>query len=156
MLHGPTDGGPSQTSPPVLIGCEGERRFLIPPCSATQPSLLTPADGATGVSPTPLMSWDYQYGDYCEEGIGLAIFTIYYGTDPGNLNQSFSTLDSDQGNLPMLEPYTQYFWRVRVWDDWAYYSGSMINFSETRSFTTAGTVPVERRTWGAVKSIYKD
>ena len=156
LLNGPITTGPSQTSPPVLIGCDDLRRFLIPPCSATSPLPLTPADGATGVSLTPFMSWDYQYGDYCQEGIGLAIFTIYYGIDPGNLDQTFSTLDSNQGTLPTLEPNIQYFWRVRVWDDWAYYSGSMINFSETRSFTTAGTVPIERTTWGTVKALYQN
>ncbi len=156
LLNGPIESGPSQTSPPVLIGCDDERRFLIPPCSAASPSLLTPANGQTGVSPTPFLSWDYQYIDYCQEGIGLAIFTIYYGTDPDNLDQSLCTLDTPQWTLPMLDFNTQYFWRIKVWDDWAYYAGSMINFSEIRSFTTAETVPVERTTWGVVKAFYQD
>lgn len=156
LLNGPVTAGPEQTSPPVLIGCDDVRRYLIPPCSASQPQLLTPADGATGVSLTPFMSWDYEYGDYCEEGIGLAIFTIHYGVDPGNLDHSYLALDAHQGTLPMLEPETQYFWRVRVLDDWAYYSGAIINYSVIRSFTTAGAIPIERTTWGAVKALYQD
>jgi len=156
LLNGPRQSSPSQSSPPVLIGCDDERRYLIPPCSAMSPVLLTPAAGETGVSPTPLLSWDYQYTDYCQEGIGLAIFTIYYGTDPNNLDQSLGTLDTHQWTLPMLQFNTQYFWQVKVWDDWGYYTGSMINFSEIRSFTTGGTIPVEHTTWGAVKAFYKN
>jgi hypothetical protein len=155
MLNGPSTTGAGQDSPPVLIGCDNQPRFLIPPCSASSPSLLTPPDGATAVSRTPFMSWGYSYGDYCQEGIGLAIFTILYGTAPENLDQRFGTLDSDQGTLPTLEPNTQYFWRVRVWDDWGYYAGSMINYSDIRSFTTGEVVPVERTTWGAVKALYR-
>jgi hypothetical protein len=155
LLHGPVTAGSAQDSPPVLIGCDGERRYLIPPCSAVSPSLLTPADGATGVSPTPFMSWDYPLGDYCQEGIGLYLFTINYGTDPTALDQQAVPMDATEWTLPMLEPLTQYFWRVKVWDDFAYYSGTMINFSETHSFTTAGPVPVENTTWGAVKSLYQ-
>lgn len=156
LLNGPNSTGGPQDSPPVLIGCDDQRRFLIPPCSATFPSLLTPADGAIEVPLEPFMSWDYSYGDYCQEGIGLAIFTILYGTDPDNLDQSFGTLDAHHGILPPLDSYTEYFWRVRVVDDWAYYTGSMVNFSETRSFTTMGTVPVETTTWGAVKALFED
>jgi hypothetical protein len=154
LLNGPSSGA-GQDSPPVLIGCDDQPRFLIPPCSASNPLLLTPPDSALGVSLTPFMSWDYDYGDYCQEGLGLAIFTILYGTDPDNLDQSFCTLDTPWGTLPTLEPDTQYFWRVRVWDDWGYYSGSMVNFSETRSFTTRGDVPVGRTTWGEVKALYQ-
>lgn len=155
LLHGPVVIGPGQDSPPVLIGCGGERRFLIPPCSATSPSLLTPADGAI-VSTTPDLSWSYQYGDYCQEGIGVAAFTILYGTDADNLDQSFEALDSQQATLPALDPYTQYYWRVRVDDDFAYYSGSMVNFSATRSFTTGGPVAIRTSTWGGVKTLYRE
>jgi hypothetical protein len=155
LLNGPSTTGAGQDSPPVLIGCDDQPRFLIPPCSASSPLLLTPPDGAIDVSPTPFMSWSYDYGDYCQEGIGLATFTILYGTDPENLDQSLSTLDNRGGTLPTLQPGTQYFWRVRVLDDWAYYSGSMVNFSETRDFTTAGAVPTARTTWGEVKALYR-
>ncbi|NIO29877.1 MAG: hypothetical protein GTO29_15135 [Candidatus Latescibacteria bacterium] len=156
LLNGPIITPPTPDSPPILIGCDDQPRFLIPPCSATSPSLLTPTDGATDVSLTPFMSWNYAFGDYCQEGIGLPIFTIFYGTDPKNLDQSAGTLDSNQWTLPLLEPYTQYFWRVRILDDWAWYTGSMVNFSEIRNFTTGGTVPVERITWGAVKAFYQE
>lgn len=155
LLNGPSTGA-GQDGPPVLIGCDDQPRFLIPPCSAMSPPLLTPPDGATGVSLTPFMSWDYDFVDYCKEGIGLPIFTILYGTDPDNLDQSLVTLDTPQWTLPMLLPETQYFWRVRIWDDWGYYSGSMVNYSDIRDFTTAGAIPVERRTWGAVKTLYQD
>jgi hypothetical protein len=155
LLNGPSSSGAGQDSPPVLIGCDDQPRFLIPPCSASSPLLLTPAAGETGVSVTPYISWDYSFGDYCQEGLGLPIFTILYGIDPENLDQSLGTLDTPGGTLPTLEEYTQYFWRVRVWDDWGYYSGSMVNFSEIRNFTTGEAVAAERTTWGEVKSFYK-
>ena len=157
LLRGPITGPqPDQESPPVLIGCDNEPRYLIPPCSASSPALLTPPNGAT-VTRTPFLSWDYDYGSYCQEGIGLAVFTIQYGTDPANLNQILETLDSDSpsATLPVLLPNTQYFWRIRVWDEFAIYTGTKFNFSETRSFTTNDVVATRPATWGHVKTMYR-
>jgi hypothetical protein len=155
LINGPVVIGPSQDGPPILIGCDDTPRFLIPPCSATSPSLLTPANGAT-TPLAPFMSWNYVLGDYCQGGIGLSIFQIQYGTDPANLDQVLGTLDNTQAPLPELVPNTQYFWRVRVLDDFAWYTGSMVNFSDTWSFMTEGPVPTERTTWGAVKALYEE
>lgn len=90
-----------------------------------------------------------------EEGIGVAAFTIEYGTDPSNLDQSLATLDNPFGMLPALVPETQYYWRVKVQDEFGAYTGTMTNFSEIRTFTTEGALPVEESTWGAVKALYQ-
>jgi hypothetical protein len=154
LLHGPIPVGPSEDTPPVLIGCDDTPRFLIPPCSANSPSLLSPANGAT-TSVAPLLSWDYAYGNYCEGGIGLSVFTIEYGTDSSNLDQEAEALDNHQWMLPSLVPETQYYWRVKVQDEFGVYTGTMTNYSEVRSFTTDSAVPVESSTWGAVKALYQ-
>lgn len=156
LLNGPKVIGPSQDSPPVLIGCDDAPRYLIPPCSASEPQLLTPTDGEP-VSTSPFMSWGYNlYGDFCLEGIGVPVFTVFYGTDPGNLDQSASWLESNQGTLTGLSPQTQYFWQVRIVDEFAWYTGSMVNYSAIQSFTTDAPVPVEQATWGAVKALYRE
>lgn len=155
LLNGPITIGPSQDSPPVLVGCDDTPRFLVPPCSANSPSLLTPPDGAT-TSLTPFMSWNYAFGDYCQEGIGLPIFTIFYGTNPSNLDQTLTTLETNEGTLPTLAPNTQYYWRVRIVDDFGWYTGSMVNFSPMWSFTTESTVQAEYTTWGAVKALFDE
>lgn len=154
LLHGPNAVHGAETTPPVLVGCDDTPRYLVPPCSTGQPSLMTPADGAT-TSVTPFMSWNHSFGDYCAETIGLPIFLVEYGTDPANLDQTYSANETPQLTLPTLAPETQYFWRVSVRDFYAVYAGTINNVSEMRSFTTASLVPVEAIKWSTVKVLYR-
>ena len=152
LMQGPQAGG--ETTPPILIGCDDTPRYVIPPCSTGEPMLTTPPDGAT-TSVTPLMSWTHSIGDYCAGLIGLTIFTVHYGTDPANLDQTYSANETPQLTLPTLAPGTQYFWQVSVWDDYAAYTGTRNNVSEIRSFTTNAAVSVEALRWSAVKVRYR-
>ena len=107
------------------------------------------------MSSTPQLSWDYRFGEYCEEGIGVPAFTILYGTDPNHLDRSFEALDSHDATLPNLDPATQYYWQVRVDDHFASYSGTMVNFSPVRGFTTGAPTSIHPSTWGRVKTLYR-
>jgi hypothetical protein len=84
------------------------------------------------------------------------VFTVSYGTDATNLDHTLEALDSHSATLPTLQPHTQYFWQVGVRDDFAIYSGTMVNFSTVRSFTTSGQVATQASTWGRVKMLYRD
>jgi hypothetical protein len=86
----------------------------------------------------------------------VAAFTVLYGTDADHLDQPFEALDTRQATLPALDPHTQYYWRVRVDDGFASYSGTMVNFSPIRSFTTGPPLSIQPSTWGRVKSLYRE
>lgn len=154
-FHGPHPGGVSEESPPMLIGCDDQPRYLIPPCSTGAPGLVAPADGAAA-SQTPTLSWSHAIGSYCEGGLGVPTFELYYGTSATNLNHKLSLGEQYSTTLPLLSPGTQYYWRVMVSDGVVYYTGSQANVSEIRSFTTSGPVATQPATWGMIKSMYRD
>ena len=143
---------------PSLVGCDDVRRDIAPPCSAGPPDLLTPPDSATSVPLSPLLSWNWDLGaqQYCFEGLGVPVFSIEYGTDPEDLSQRIGVLENHDWTLDSLQPDTRYFWRVKIDDSFWVYAGTDFNYSEIRTFTTEGPVPVKPVTWGELKTYLKN
>jgi hypothetical protein len=99
---------------------------VVPPV----PTLASPADGATGVSVTPALSWN--------ASSGAASYTVQVST----VSDFTSTVINQSGitqttyNASGLSNNTQYFWRVNASN-----TGGTSAFSSSRSFTTIVSVP---------------
>jgi phosphodiesterase/alkaline phosphatase D-like protein len=100
---------------------------VVSPPSA--PTLASPADGATGVSVTPTLSWN--------ASSGATSYTVQVSTvaDFSSLTLD-STLTTTSVNLIGLSNNTQYYWRVSATN-----SGGTSAFSTSRSFTTVVSAP---------------
>lgn len=100
-----------------------------PPPAPAAPSLSSPANGATGVSITPTMSW--------AASATAASYRIQIATDAG-----FSAVIYDISNLtglstvPTLLNSTLYYWHVSASN-----AGGTSAYSGTRTFTTIAAVP---------------
>jgi len=77
-----------------------------------EPNTPSPADGSTDVSLNTDLSW--QGGDP-DSGDNVT-YNVYFGTtsSPPIVSQNQSTLLFDPG---ALNPYTNYYWRIKAWDD---------------------------------------
>jgi len=102
-----------------------------------------PADGATLV---PLDVQPYWQGGIDCNCLGLVCYRFWFGQDP-EPPLVFSGCDEPFPDLN-LQPLTQYYWRVQVWN-----CGS--GTSPVWSFTTGTTVAVHATTWGKIKQIYR-
>ena len=93
--------------------------------SVLAPTPLTPANGATGVSLSPTLTW--------AQSSGATGYIVYYGTSLNNLTQAaLSGLSSTSYALGPLLPGTTYYWEVVA-------TNSLGNSSSSAmSFTTAG------------------
>ena len=119
------------------------------------PTNLVPADGAADVSLMPTLSWTWEAPVGCPEGIGITVFTVFLGTDPENLSAVGPCCNEGwPETVGPLQPYTQYFWKVRVVDEFWDCPGTHEAFSVIQSFTTAAAVPSVPTTWGRVKHLY--
>jgi len=125
------------------------------PCGVRPPDNLQPADGAVGVSLNPALLWSWEEPTGCPEGIGLTFFTVYMGTDPGNLTEAGWVESDTTLAVGPLQSGTTYYWRVSVFDDFWNCPGDRTVYSAVQSFTTTGPVPVEQTTWGRIKSLYR-
>jgi subtilisin-like proprotein convertase family protein len=100
-------------------------------CSANiqPPALLSPADGATGISVLPTLDW---------ADVNRTNYSLEIATDIGftNIVSSINGLTVSNAALSVpLNANTQYFWRVRT-NNLCLDPG---NFSDPFSFTTNGT-----------------
>ena len=147
-----------RTSFPIVVGCDDVERSSDPICSAAQPTLLSPVDGALNVSLTPTLTCRGSVGDFCIEGIGVYNFSLYVGTSPETLASVETWLpESTQWQLPNpLLPETTYYWRVKFTDDYWNYSGTNVRFSPIHSFTTGTPVAVEGISWSTFKRVYQE
>lgn len=80
------------------------------------PAQAVPADGATGVSRTPRLSWSGGDSD------GQADYAVEVGTDPANMvfRQGYGSSNAANLSTQMnwsLSPSTIYYWRVRSRDN---------------------------------------
>ena len=125
------------------------------PCGVKPPDNLLPAEGAAGVGLNPTVSWSWEEPTGCLEGVGYTQFTVYLGTDPGNLTQAGFVLTDTQVTVGPLQPFTLYYWQVKVVDEFWNCPGSNVAYSAVQSFTTEGVVPADQSTWGRIKSLYR-
>lgn len=122
-------------------GCEG---YSPPP---RDPS---PADGATDVSVS--LSWPGYQVDGAHSACPLPLcytdtYELYFGTEPDPpLVYTYMCCNPTVGPL---QPETTYYWRVVV------INCGFFAESPVWSFTTENTTPVESKTWGAVKALYR-
>jgi RHS repeat-associated protein len=90
--------------------------------------MLTPANGATGVSVTPTLSW--------AESVGAESYDVYYGTtSPGTLQANVTEL-----NYAITAPLandTAYYWQIVAKNA----GGETLSTQGPRSFTTAPVLP---------------
>src|SRR5690606_34807138 len=80
--------------------------FVVTAGAPSAPTLVSPADGATGVGTAPTLSWN--------AAAGAASYTLEVATDAGftNIVVSQSGLATTSFAVPGLSPATTYFWRV--------------------------------------------
>lgn len=120
------------------------------------PTNLVPADGTQNVALMPSLSWSWEPPTGCPEGIGIVVFTVYLGTDPQSLSPV--GLCCNEGwpeAVGPLDPGIQYYWQVKVVDEFHDCPGSHEAVSAIQSFTTTATIPVGRPDWGRVKQLYR-
>ena len=94
--------------------------------------LLSPGDGQTGASTSPILAWGAANG-------GPADYRVEVATDATFSTTVFSRTLSNQTSVtvePVLAPLTTFYWRVRA--DNACGTGE---WSQVRSFTTGVTFP---------------
>lgn len=114
---------------------------------------LYPPDGATDVPLDVTLSWtlnDY-YDDPPTSGCSIKIGTERCGTSDKIVIPCVA--NSFAPNF--LQPGTTYYWQPGAY---TFPSGCNNGFSAAapvHSFTTAGPLPVESRTWGGVKALYR-
>ena len=100
-------------------------RELVNSSSPPSPTLLAPADGATGVSLTPALSWS--------ASSGATSYDVYFGTSsPPPLVTNTTGTSYAPGTLA---EGTVYFWQVLA------KNGTSSNLSATWSFTTQTVFP---------------
>jgi hypothetical protein len=148
--------GPGGTySDIVSIGCDAVERIVedVAMCTAP-PTNLMPADGATDVSLNPTMTCTWSSPTHCVEGLGLVTFSVYLGTDPGNLEFA-GWQDYNEVVVGPLQPNTTYYWRMRVLDDYWNCPGVEVAWSPILSFTTTESVATEETSWGRLKAGYQ-
>ena len=91
-----------------------------------------PADGESGVSREPVLSW--------ETCLGAVSWDVYFGTDPvfesEDLLANVTEPTLDAGDL---SPLTTYYWRVDPYVDGEILVGPTWSFTTTRSFPTDWT-----------------
>jgi hypothetical protein len=88
------------------------------------PTPISPADGATGVSLTPTLTWSSTGQEIYDIGIGTSL------SAPWMYNTTATSF-----TLSTLSPGTTYFWRVMG------QTGPVITYSATSSFTTLVAAP---------------
>lgn len=125
------------------------------PCGVQPPYALQPADGTTGVSLEPTLSWSWDEPTGCVEGLGITLYTVLMGTDPDSLTDAGWSDTEKSMTVGLLEPSTLYYWQVWVYDDFYNCPGERSRYSVVQSFTTAGPVPIEQTTWGRIKQLYR-
>src|SRR5262249_51389618 len=100
-----------------------------PPPPPAAPTLASPANGATGVSTSPTLTWN--------ASATATSYRVQVATDAG-----FATIVSDQSvggtsaDVTGLAPSTVHFWRVNATN-----AGGTSAWSTVWSFTTAGGSP---------------
>jgi len=97
------------------------------------PILLSPSNGATGISTSPTLSWN--------ASSGATSYTLQYSISsdfPSNPQSATTTVNSISGisqNVSGLSNSTRYYWHVKATN-----SGGTSNYSNAFSFTTSGAV----------------
>lgn len=130
-------------------------RLDYDPCRVPGPAGTLPPDGAVGVQLDPTLTWTWYWNDNCPEGIGIPVFSVYLGTDPGELELAGSGDLAGELSVGPLQAATTYYWNVKVRDEVKQCPGLKEQWSPVYSFTTEGTIPVEPTTWGRIKSLYR-
>ena len=145
---------PKTTSPAVALAIA--LTVSLGRADPNPPANLAPPDGAQEVSLTPTLSWSWEPPVGCPEGIGIVVFTVFLGTDAADLNEvGFCCNEGWPETVGPLEPDTEYFWRVRVVDEFWDCPGSHVAYSVIQSFATTAAVPARRATWGRIRQLYR-
>jgi regulation of enolase protein 1 (concanavalin A-like superfamily) len=114
----------------TLLGALATQNFTTAIAAPNAPSLVSPADAATGVSLTPTMIWT--------KSAGATTYRLQVGTDStfaGGLAVNDSTLTDTVRTTSALAYSTRYFWRAGAKN-----SGGT-SYSVARSFTTRAATP---------------
>jgi len=108
--------------------------LMVPVVIFSQPTLISPADVASGISTSPTLSWSAAAGDT------LYRLQISALNDFSTMVYDDATLTSASNTVTGLVNSTQYYWRVNVKVD-AANGGGTSAFSAFRTFTTWVSTP---------------
>jgi hypothetical protein len=108
-----------------------------------------PADGATDVPVSfEWPGYEIDGAHFCPIGMCYdEMYELHFGADPDP--PLVWTYMKPRPVLGPLEPETTYYWRIVV-TNCGFFAESPVY-----RFTTGNTTPVESRTWGAVKALYR-
>jgi hypothetical protein len=118
------------------------------PCGFTPPHSPVPKDSATMVPLTVDLEWDGRGMTGCDLGDAF-IYILYLGTHPDSLQMHWDV--GPPYTISDLLPDTRYYWQVVG----TTYNGGGPSPGPLWTFTTAPLVPVEKDTWGRIKSLYR-
>jgi hypothetical protein len=133
---------PVSTAMGLISSEEGGCPYTPPPI------LLSPPDGAVNVSLTPSFDWTIAEGELLVcwlLPLGYSAWYFDFGTNPDPPFKCYETIC-----LPVLQPETTYYWRIRLNDFGVWATSPVFSFT-----TTATTTPVEETTWGRVKALFR-
>ncbi len=97
-----------------------------------QPLLISPSNGATGVSTNPTIDWDFI--------TGTTNYQYQWDVTPNFTTAQTQTISSStsQANLVGLNNGTTYYWRVRTW-----HAADTSNWSQTWSFFVGNPIGIK-------------
>jgi hypothetical protein len=134
--------------PPNLLLAPGGGMYVTRSGGPEPPVLSnpSPADGALDQPLDSHLEWDVRL---CSCGLGVVLYDIYFGTDPDPplFYQYHNNPFFDPG---ILLPETTYYWKIHAID-----TDSGPTTGPVWSFTTESAIPVEKSSWGRIKSLYK-
>ena len=139
-------------SPIFTEVCANGGTFRI---GSTLPEIVNPfpADGAEGVQPDVVLSWQTMGPTIPCPGIGTPSTSVYFGTSadpPHTFNDDTVYFTFDPPDL--LAPNTTYYWRIATTPD----HDCGVASSPVWSFTTVDPISVESATWATVKRLFRE
>lgn len=136
LWYATNDIPPGSVVPPNGYNNPMTLTVTAPPCQTpSKPSSPTPSHTATGVSTTPIFSWNSTH----PQG-GTVYYRLLLGTVENTLaTEASGTGNSTSGKTINLQAGTKYYWKIES-SSTSNFSGCT-SFGDTWSFTTTGTSP---------------
>jgi hypothetical protein len=136
------------SDPPNLLTATAGEVFVTRSGGWEAPILSDPypPDGALDQPLDVVLEWNTAI---CSCGLGVLLHSVYFGTDPDpplvSQYQSLNTYDPGT-----LLPETTYYWKIVAMD-----SDGGTTTGPVWSFTTESAIPIEKSSWGKIKSLYQ-
>jgi len=134
--------------PPALQSVSGGDVFITRSggWEAPDPANPYPPDGALDQALDLNLEWDVIL---CSCGLGVVLHDVYFGTDP-NPPRVARFHDAEWYDPGVLQPETVYYWKIVAMD-----TDGGTTTGPVWAFRTEAAIPIERSTWGKIKSLYE-